>query len=404
MIGRSAAGRLLSPARISGFRWFWLASSLSVAGDFFSYIAVSWLTLQLSGSALVLGTVLTTQGIPRAGLMLVGGALTDRMSARRIMVVSSLARTLLMAGMAALVATGHAQLWHVYVYAVMFGIVGAFFLPAAGTMLPRLVPDGLLEAGNSLINVGGQTARVIGPAAAGLVVAHFGPAPSFALDGVCFLLCAVAVIALSSARPTHGHSAQGLLSSIREGLAYSWSDPAMRAVLAIVVALNFAVTGPFNVGLVVISRHRFSGAAALGLMLAANATGSLIGTVTGGTLRLQRLGVVFILVPIATGVLTAAVGLTSVLVLSMAFMSLFGIGTGLINVISPTWIQRRSEPAMLGRVMGLVNVAALGSAPLSMAAAGVLAQVSVTLLLVLSAGLQVGSAAVASLSRTFRQL
>jgi hypothetical protein len=404
MIAGRAAGRLLVPARIASFRWFWIASALSVAGDFFSYIAVSWLTLQLSGSALALGTVLMAQGIPRAGLMLVGGALSDRMSARRIMIVSSLARTVLMAAMAVLAATGRAQLWHVYVYAVLFGIVGAFFLPAAGTMLPRLVPDDLLEAGNSLINIGGQTARVIGPAAAGLVVAHFGPAPSFALDGVCFLLGAVAVAALSSAAAAPTAGAQGLLSSIGAGLAYSWSDPAMRALIAIVVALNFAVTGPFNVGLVVISRQRFSGAAALGLMLAANATGSLIGTVTGGTLRLRRLGVVFILVPLATGALTAAIGFTSVLVLAMAFMSLFGIGTGLINVMSPTWIQRRSEPAMLGRVMGLVNVAALGSAPLSMAVAGVLAQVSVTLLLVLSAALQVGSAAVASLSRTFRRL
>jgi hypothetical protein len=404
MIAGRAAGRLLVPARIASFRWFWIASALSVAGDFFSYIAVSWLTLQLSGSALALGTVLMAQGIPRAGLMLVGGALSDRMSARRIMIVSSLARTVLMAAMAVLAATGRAQLWHVYVYAVLFGIVGAFFLPAAGTMLPRLVPDDLLEAGNSLINIGGQTARVIGPAAAGLVVAHFGPAPSFALDGVCFLLCAVAVAALSSAAAAPTAGAQGLLSSIGAGLAYSWSDPAMRALIAIVVALNFAVTGPFNVGLVVISRQRFSGAAALGLMLAANATGSLIGTVTGGTLRLRRLGVVFILVPLATGALTAAIGFTSVLVLAMAFMSLFGIGTGLINVMSPTWIQRRSEPAMLGRVMGLVNVAALGSAPLSMAVAGLLAQVSVTLLLVLSAALQVGSAGVASLSRTFRRL
>ncbi len=271
-------------------------------------------------------------------------------------------------------------------------------------MLPRLIPDELLEAGNSLINIGGQTARVIGPAAAGLVVARFGPAPSFALDGVCFLLCAVAVAALRSVAATPSSGAQGLVSSIRAGLAYSWSDPAMRALIAIVVALNFAVTGPFQVGLVVISRQRFSGAAALGLMLAANATGSLIGTVTGGTLRLKRLGIVFIVVPLATGALTAAIGFTSVLVLAMAFMSLFGIGTGLINVMSPTWIQRRSDPAMLGRVMGLVNVAALGSAPLSMATAGVLAQVSVTLLLLLSAALQVGSAGVASLSRTFRHL
>src|SRR5258707_345073 len=107
-----AVGRLLAPARIGGFRWFWLATALSVGGDFFSFIAISWLTLQLTGSALTLGIVLTAHGIPRAALLLVGGALTDRLSARRLMIVSALARTVLMGAIALDVAAGHVQLGH----------------------------------------------------------------------------------------------------------------------------------------------------------------------------------------------------------------------------------------------------------------------------------------------------
>jgi len=171
---RGAVGRLLAPARIGGFRWFWLATALSVGGDFFSFIAISWLTLQLTGSALALGIVLTAQGIPRAALLLVGGALTDRFSARRLMSTSALARTMLMGAIALDVAAGHVQLWHLYVYSVLFGTLGAFFIPGQGTVLPRLMPGDLLEAGNAVMNMGVQAARVIGPAAAGLVVAHFG--------------------------------------------------------------------------------------------------------------------------------------------------------------------------------------------------------------------------------------
>jgi len=398
---RGAVSRLLAPARIGGFRWFWLASALSVGGDFFSFIAVSWLTLQLTGSALALGTILMAQGIPRAGLLLLGGALTDRMSARRLMSVSALARTVLMVAIATDTAGGHVQLWHLYVYAVLFGTLGAFFIPPQGTMLPRLVPANMLEAGNSALNLGSQMARVIGPAAAGLVVARFGPAPSFAIDGACFFLCALAVLQLPIPASVSS-STQNLLGSIQAGLSYAWADRALLGVLAIVIVLNFAVTGPFQVGLVVMSRQRFAGATALGAILAANAFGSVVGTLAGGTFRPRRFGLVFIFAPLTTGILAVFMGFTKVLITALAVMFLFGICTGLINVMSPTWLQKRTEPAMLGRVMALVNVGALGAAPLSLAVAGAIAQVSVTLTLLLSGVLQIATAGAVASSRAIR--
>jgi MFS family permease len=398
-----AVRRLLEPARIGGFRWLWLALALSVGGDFFSYIAISWLTLQLSGSALVLGTVLMAQGIPRAALLLVGGALTDRLSARRLMSVSALSRTALMAAIAVDVAAGHVQLWHLYIYSVVFGTLGAFFIPGQGTLLPRLVPGQLLESGNAVLNMGVQAARVIAPAAAGLVVARFGPAPSLAIDGACFFLCAVAVLQLPIP-PSVSVERQDLLGSIKAGLAYAWADRALLGVLAIVIVLNFALTGPFQVGLVLIARQRLGGAGALGIVLAAGAVGSLLGTLAGGTLRPRRLGLVFVFVPFYVGVVSAILAFTSMLLLAMALFLVIGTGMGLINVITPSWLQRRTDPGMLGRVMALVNVGAFGAAPLSMAVAGVIAQVSVTLTLVLSGALQIAAAGAAASSRSFRRI
>ena len=90
--------------------------------------------------------------------------------------------------------------------------------------------------------------------------------------------------------------------------------------------------------------------------------------------------------------------------LAVGIVILFGIGTGLINVMAPTWLQRRTEPAMLGRVMALVSLAALGTAPLSVAVAGTLAQVSVTLLLVLSGVLVAAAGVGAAFSTTFRRM
>ncbi len=400
---RGAVGRLLAPARIGGFRWFWLATALSVGGDFFSFIAISWLTLQLTGSALALGIVLTAQGIPRAALLLVGGALTDRFSARRLMSASALARTVLMGAIALDVAAGHVQLWHLYVYSVLFGTLGAFFIPGQGTVLPRLMPSDLLEAGNAVMNMGVQAARVIGPAAAGLVVAHLGPASSFAIDGACFLLCAIALLQLRIPASAKGAS-QDLLASIRAGLVYAWADRALLGVLAIVIVLNFAITGPFQIGLVLIARQRLGGASSLGIVLASGAVGSLLGTLAGGTFRPRRVGLMFIFVPFYTSMVSAIFAFTSILAVAMALFFIIGTGMGLINVITPTWLQRRTDPAMLGRVMALVNVGAFGAAPLSMAVAGAVAQVSVTLTLVFSGAVQIATAGAAASSRAFRRI
>src|SRR5213593_1536370 len=96
------------------FRKLWLATMLSLLGDFFSYVAMAWLVLQLTGSSLALGSVLVVGAIPRGVLMLVGGAVSDRLSPRATMLGSMALRTLLVAPLAVLVLTGHVQMWEVY--------------------------------------------------------------------------------------------------------------------------------------------------------------------------------------------------------------------------------------------------------------------------------------------------
>src|SRR5438046_10374247 len=137
----------------STFRKLWVATSLSLFGDFFSYIATAWLVLQLTGSGLALGSVLVVQALPRAVLMIVGGALADRISPRLTMLGSMALRALFVAPLAVLVLTGRVQMWEVYGIAIVFGVVDAFFMPARQSILPATVADHELEPGNAIINV-----------------------------------------------------------------------------------------------------------------------------------------------------------------------------------------------------------------------------------------------------------
>lgn len=123
----------------SAFRKLWIATTLSLFGDLFSYIAMAWLVLQLTGSSLALGSVLVVQALPRAVFLLAGGAFADRPSSRVTMLGSMGLRAFVVASLAVLVVTHRVQMWEVYAIAIVFGIVDAFFMPARSSILPQVV-------------------------------------------------------------------------------------------------------------------------------------------------------------------------------------------------------------------------------------------------------------------------
>src|SRR5260370_4824715 len=118
------------------FRLLWAGNTISWTGDQFYLVALPWLILQLTTSSIVLGTITMMAAIPRAALMLLGGAVTDRISPRRIMMLTASTRTVLVAAISALIWLHMLQLWHLYFLALCFGIADAFAAPAGQAYLP----------------------------------------------------------------------------------------------------------------------------------------------------------------------------------------------------------------------------------------------------------------------------
>ena len=114
------------------YRLLFSGQAVSYLGDQFHLVALPWLVLTLTHDPLQLGFVLAAAGIPRAALMLVGGAWADRFSPRAIMLVSDTLRTVVTFALVAAIASGHPQMWMVYGLAIAFGVVSGFFMPAAG--------------------------------------------------------------------------------------------------------------------------------------------------------------------------------------------------------------------------------------------------------------------------------
>ena len=360
------------PLRNRSFVMWWIGASISLLGDQFYLVALPWVVLQITGSGVAMGTVAMAAGIPRAVLMLLGGAVTDRTSPRRLLMMTATARTIFVSAIGALLWAHALQLWHLYVLAFAFGTADAFALPSSGSMLRSLVRPEQLPAANSVWSSSALLTGVIGPAPAGWIVKLLGAAWAFFLDAISFLFIIGALWALPDPpRAPTTSSRSSLWSSITEGLAYVGRDAALRSLMLLAAVLNFCLAGPLSVGLAYMANHRFASPAAFGAWVSSVAAGTLVGMVLAGVFKSRRRGLLLLATSSTLAIATACMGFLPGLWPVAALLMLMGTLSGFINVQLQSWFQQRVDRAFLGRVLSVSMLSAFGLMPLSMAAAGV---------------------------------
>ena len=398
-----------NPFAVRDFRLLWLGEAISSLGDQFALIALPWLALVLTGSALALGGVMALMAIPRALFMLVGGVMVDRFSPRKVMLGSNLVRLAAVAVLGSVVLAGGAQLWMLYAFALVFGIADAFFFPAQTAIVPELVSSERLPSANGIVQGTAQIAILLGPVAAGVVIAAMAGSSSTAttagigmallLDAVTFI---VSLVTLLFIRPrAHVAEAYGsMLESIREAFRFVWASRGLRAMIGVSLGANFFIVGPFEVGMPFIAYTRLpEGATAFGLITAAFGGGSLVGLMAGSMLpapRPSRFGMV-VLVPMAlAGLALAGLGSARTTIVVAGLTAIAGVALGYTNLLGITWIQRRIPPALMGRVMSLLMTGSVGLIPVSMFVAGIAVDLNVDATMV-GAGLGMALLAFAAL-------
>jgi len=405
---------LLLPLAVRDFRLLWMGESVSVLGDQFYLVALPWLVLLLTGSSVALGTIYLVASIPRAALVLLGGAVTDRANPRLLALASNLARGLLVGIVGGLIFVHHAGLWELYALALLFGIADAAFYPAMNVLTPLLLDEPRRAGGNALMQGTTQIGGLIGPTLAGILIAvlplNEGNGLAFGIDAASFLIAALTLFLIRGRRSTAvldvaAGDSPGLLASVGEGLRYAWSDPVPRALVLVSVALN-STNGATTVGLPTLAHVRFShGSAALGLMLSAEAAGGLLGTAIGGSLRRPPpRGLTLITLAFSLSAATLVLGITQFLAVDVAVLLLLGAGAGFTNILMITWLQARTASEVLGRVFSLFSFTGLALIPISVVAAGAIAAVSVTLLFSIAAGILFLAAAGTASSKTIRSV
>jgi MFS family permease len=373
------------------FRLLFAGSTTSLLGDQFALIAIPWLVLKLTGDPLMLGINLALEGIPRAVFMLVGGAVTDRVSPRLVMLISDIIRLILTGLMVVAIFAGKVEMWMVYGFSLGFGLVAGFAVPAANSIVPMLVAKDDLQAGNAIIMGASQLAQFVGPTIAGMLIGGYstsslGIGLAFAVDAVSFAISSVCLwLMRSGARQSSSEDArENIWTSILLGIKYLWNDPALRVLFLILAAVNFLSAGPLLVGIPVLANQRLAeGAVAFGLLMSGYAGGSLAGILLAGSLPRpigNQMSICLLALLVAFGLVLGVFGFIHSTWVDFGLLLLLGVGVGYIQILMFTWMQARTPKIMLGRLMSMVMLAGNGLIPVSQAISGAVGKYSLEIL------------------------
>ncbi len=375
------------------FRLLFGGSTISMLGDQFTLVALPWLVLKLTGNPAALGLVLATMALPRALFMLIGGAVVDRLSPRRVLLAARGANALLVALLAVLVLLGDIRMGLVYAIALGIGLSTAFAYPAGSAILPQLVSKDQLQPANALVMGMRQLSMFIGPALAGVVIsvgAHGAQAQAvqdasglglaFSIDAISFAFSLGSLLLIRIHSDFHPKAVVGsVLSNVASGIRVIWADLPLRAFILYAAVISAFVGGPLQVGLPVLADTRMDlGAASLGILMTANGGGMLLGGFLSGIVSRfvrGRLGLMVLTIDSLAGLALAALALVHSTITGAVLLAGTGVLGGIVQIAIVSWIQRRVTPEMMGRTMSVLMFTFMGLGPISAAIAGTLLKV-----------------------------
>jgi MFS family permease len=391
------------PLRNPNYRLWLIGGTISLLGDQFYFVALPWLVLQQTGSAVAMGTIMMAGAIPRALLMLMGGAVSDRMSARKIMIATAMARTICVTVIGVLVWLRVLRTWELYALAVAFGVADAFAVPAQTAYMPSLLRREQLVAASSVSQSTAQMTTIVGPVPAGFVIKTLGVAWAFFVDAISFLFIIGALWKLPDP-PKSQTARKPMLHSIAEGIAYVGKDVPLRSLMLLVTILNFCIAGPVSIGLAYLTKTRFGSPAAYGIVISAVAAGSLLGALLAGVWKVRRRGVMILLVSAVLGLCLGSIGLMDRVWSIASVLLIMGVAAGMVNIHIGAWIMQRIDVAVRGRVASVLMLASFGITPISLAVAGFLVAWNLKFMFLLAGGLLMLTAAGAAFQKPVREI
>ncbi len=359
---QTVGGRTFKSLRVRNYRVFFIGQTVSAGGTWMQAVAQEWLVLTLTNSALAVGVTAALQFLPTLLFGLYGGVLADRIDRRRLLIATRIAMGTIAVAFFVLTATAMINVWIVYALALALGMAAMIDIPARQAFLSELVPREHVSNAVSLNSAVMNTARIIGPAAAGILIATLGVSAAFAANALTFVAVIAALLALKPAELIARMPQARERGQIRAGLRYVWHTPRLRRTVLLLTVVATAAWN-YRVVLPIIARFEFdAGAKSFGILYSIMAAGSLVGAlVMANRKRPTPLFLVTATFAFGALMLTAAFMptflTTAIVLVPLGFASIAFMTTGNAT------LQLCASDEMRGRVMALFGIVFLGTIP-----------------------------------------
>lgn len=385
--------------RNDAFRNYFIGRAASTFGSSFGLLALTFGVLEYGEGAVDLGLVLAAPAIPAVIFILVGGALADRFERRTIIVLADFAMGLTQAATCVMFACGWYNVWALVGIQLIRGTASAFFLPAATGLLPSIVTKNSLREANALLELAQNLISIVGPAAAGLVVAFHGPSVALGIDAVTFLISAFFVMLVPSSTGRDGNNSPGkegggIFRDLRSGWSefssrpWVWQMVASFSIYQATCLPAITLLGP------VVFEDSGYGVAGWAAVLAARAAGSVVGSVIAFKVNVSRplIVCVFLVLLDVPFLLSMAVSLPVVWVAVSGMLSAAGLAVA--GTLWVSTLQREIPSDSISRVssydwLGSLSLNPIGNVVVGVTAASLGAPIVIQVVLVILTVMQV---------------
>ena len=363
--GSGDQGGLFRALRHRNYRLFFIGQIISLTGTWMQSVAQAWLVYRLTGSEVHLGMMGFASQVPVFLLATWGGALADRQQRQRILAWTQILSLMLALVLALLTLNDSVKIWHIYLIAVGLGIINAFDIPARQAFVVEMVGRQDMSNAIALNSSMFNAARIVGPAAAGLLIGAVGEGWCFLINAVSFMALLISLMMMNVPSRTLLPQVGSTLSHIAEGLRFVRHHAPIRSILLLLGLISLAGI-PYMVLMPIIADQILGGdAGRLGILMSCSGVGALLGALTlaarrsvHGLDRWLPLAAAGFGLSVISFALSQQFWLSAILLLPTGFFLMLQIGT------SNTLLQVLVPDELRGRVMSLYSMMFMGMAPL----------------------------------------
>jgi MFS family permease len=357
--------RIFRALRYRNYRLFFIGQGISLIGTWMQQVAISWLVYSLTSSAFLLGVVAFSGLICTFLMTPFAGVLVDRMDRHRILVITQTLAMLQAFALAAVVLTGTAAVWNLVLLSMALGLINGFDMPTRQSFVLDMVTNredlgNAIALNSSLFN----SARLIGPSVAGVLVATMGEGLCFLINGISFIAVIACLLAMKlTPTPPRGKQ-EDFFRGMKDGAAYAFGFPPVKYIIML-LAFASLVAMPYPVLMPVFAKEVLQGGAStLGFLM----TGAGVGALAGAIYLASRQNVfgldkIIVVAACSFGIGLISFSLSRVMALSMLFMAITGFGMVVMLAASNTILQTIADDDKRGRVMSFFVMSFMGLAP-----------------------------------------